>query len=130
MGKEPTLDMMTQGLHQEPYSVLIKSAAYGTAFLNVSLIVFLYYHTQHLLPIKSKLGKALIVACILLEIKGNLIRLPIMDVLVNYSFGMHGLEPFKFVGLNKLDQWISNLFIAFCLVYLCPKNRQTGARRG
>src|SRR3954468_13983318 len=77
---KPTLDSMTQGLHHEPYSFLIISAAYGTAFITVGFVVFLYYHTQHLLPIKSNLLKALVIACILLELKGDLIRQPIMDV--------------------------------------------------
>jgi hypothetical protein len=120
-GVKPVLEAMTQGLHQGSYSPFIIIAAYGTAFITVGLIVFLYYHTQHLLPIKSNFLKALIVACILLELKGNLIRQPLMDLLVNYSFGMQGLQPFAFVGLNMLDKWVSAYLLAIGLVYLCPK---------
>jgi hypothetical protein len=118
---KPALESMTQGLHERSYSPFIIVAAYGTAFITVGLIVFLYYHTQHLLPIKSNLLKAWVVACILLELKGNLIRQPIMDILVNYSFGMQGLQPFIFVGLNMLDKWVSAYLSAIGLVYLCPK---------
>lgn len=118
---KPTLDFMTQGVHPKPYSPFIMVAAYGTAFITVGLIVFLYYHMQHLLPLKSNLLKALIVACILLELKGNLIRQPTMDILVNYSFGMHGIQPFIFMGLNMLDKWVSAFLAALCLVYLGPK---------
>lgn len=124
---KPILDSMTQGLTSKPYSPMIISAAYGTAFITIALVVFLYYHTQHLLPIKSRFLKALLVACILLELKGNLIRQPVMDILVNYSFGMEGLKPFLFVGLNKIDQWLANILLAMCLVYLCPqKYKNTG----
>lgn len=120
-GVKPVLEAMTQGLHQGSYSSFIIIAAYGTAFITVGLIVFLYYHTQHLLSIKSNFLKALVVACILLELKGNLIRQPLMDLLVNYSFGMQGLQPFAFVGLNMLDKWVSTYLLAIGLVYLCPK---------
>lgn len=118
----PTLEGMSQGLHPKPYSPLIIGVAYGTAFITVGLVIFLYYHTQHLFPIKSSFLKAFVVACILLELKGNLIRQPIMDILVNYSFGMQGLQPFVFVSLNMLDKWVSAYLTALSLVYLCPKN--------
>lgn len=123
---KPTLDAMTQGLHSNPdgYSYAIIAAAYGTAIITVGLVVFLYYHTQHLLLIKSNLFKTFVIAGILLELKGNLIRQPIMDILVNYSFDMHGLQPFKFVGLNMLDKWVSSLLVALCLVYLCPRKHK------
>ena len=120
---KPVLDSMMEGLHPESseYPPYIISAAYATAFITVGLVIFLYYHTQHLLPIKSRPLKALLVACILLEIKGSLIRQPIMDILVNYSFGMQGFKPFLFVALNTSDKWVSALLSAMCLVYLCPQ---------
>jgi len=126
---KPILDAMMQGLHSTPaYSSAIISAAYATAFITVGLTVFLYYHTQHLLPLKSNLLKVLVVACILLEINGNLIRQPLMDILVNYSSGMNGLKPFAFVALTMLDKWISALLRALCLVYLCPKKYESRYR--
>lgn len=117
---KPTLFSMTQGLHEQAYSSMIIFMAYGTAFITVGLVVFLYYHTQHLIPIKSDLIKILMIAAILLELKGDLIRQPIMDILVNYSFGMQGLQPFVFEGYNMLDKWVSALLSSVCLVYLCP----------
>ena len=121
---KPILDSMMQGFHipeSSGYSSAIISAAYGTAFITVGLKVFLYYHTQHLLLIKSNLLKALLVACISLEIKGSLIRQPIMDIIVSYSMGMNGLKPFLFVSINTVDGWVSSLLGALCLVYLCPE---------
>src|SRR5262245_26400564 len=65
---KPILDSMMQGSNPPPeYSPFIISAAYITAFIRGGLVIFLYYHTQHLLPIKSSLLKALLVACVLLE---------------------------------------------------------------
>lgn len=121
-GMKPILDAMMQDVSQPPaYSAFIISAAYGTAVISVGLVVFLYYHTQHLLPIESNLLKVLVIACIILELKGNLIRQPLMNILVNYSMGMDGFKPYVFESLNALDNWVSALLLALCLVYLCPK---------
>ena len=119
---KPTLDSMMQGLQPPPaYSPFIISAAYITAFIRVTLVIFLYYHTQHLLPIKSNLLKVLLVACILLETHDNLIRQPVMNILVNYTMGMKELEPYVFEALNMFDKWVSAILLAACLVYLCPQ---------
>ena len=119
---KPTLDLMMQGTNPPPeYSPFIISAAYVTAFIRGALVVFLYYQTQHLLPIKSQPLKALLVACILLEINDNLIRQPLMNILVNHTMGMHGLKPYLFEALNMLDKWVSALVLALAVVYLCPK---------
>lgn len=121
---KPFLDMMMQGFQVPPssaYSSIIMYAAYGTACITIGLQVFLWYHAQHLLPIKSNLAKAFLLTCIILELKGYLIRQPIMDILVAYSMGMQGLKPFAFVGLNMIDKWVSAILIALALVYLCPK---------
>ena len=121
---KPVVSSMMQDLHADPsyYPPIIISAAYGTAFLTVGLLVFLYYHTQHFFPVKSNRSKAFLAACVVLEIKGDLIRQPIMDILLNYTLGMK--NPFLFVALNQADKWLSNLFLAVCLVYLCPKKQE------
>lgn len=116
---------MMQGTNPPPeYSPFIISAAYATAFIKGGLVVFLYYNTQHLLPIKSKLLKALLVACILLEINDNLIRQPLMNILVNHTMGMHGLKPYIFEALNMLDKWVSAIVLAVAVVYLCPQKNK------
>ena len=127
---KPSLDAMMQGIFPEPppYSSLIISAAYGTAFITVGLKVFLYYHAQHLFFNKSNLIKTFLIACISLELSGDLIRKPIMDVLVNFTMGLK--HPFLFVMLNQMDKWLSALLLAACLVYLCPKKLNTPKERG
>ncbi len=121
---KPKLDALMHGFQPESsaYPSIIIFMAHITAFITVGLVMFLYYHTQHLLIVKHKILKAFLVACILLEIKGDLLRQPLMDYLLNYNLGMK--NPLLFVVLNQLDKWLANFFIALCLVYLCPKKRE------
>jgi hypothetical protein len=65
--------------------------------------------------------KALFLAAIILEIKGELIRQPLMDWFYNYSLGMK--NPLLFVTLTHADKWVANLLLAFCIVYLCPNRK-------
>lgn len=119
---KPILDSLSQDLNiNQSYSPMIITAAYGTAFITIGVIVFLYYHAQHLLPIRSNLLKAVTIAAFILELKGYLIRQPLMDALVIYSSGMSGVLPLKIVGLNILNTWTPTLLSALSLVYLCPK---------
>jgi hypothetical protein len=117
---KPLINKLLAGFNPESsgYTVLVKVIAYCTTLITITLIVFLYYHTNHLLPIKQKLAKALIVACILLEIKGELIRLPVMNIVYNYTLGMS--NPFSFVLFYYVDKWLANFMLALSLVYLCP----------
>ncbi len=117
----PILMAATSGLKFDPseYPPAIMFSAYGTAFVTVGLVLFLYYHTQHLLAIKSKLLKAIVVACIMLELKGDLFRQPFMDFLLYYINGIEA--PVTLVILNQADKWVANLLLGLCLVYWCPK---------
>lgn len=119
---KPILDAMMKDTIPPPaYSPFIITAAYATAFIKGALVVFLYYQTQHLIPVKSKFLKSLLVACILLEINDNLIRQPLMNILVNHTMGMHGFKPYLFEVLNMLDKWACSLVLALAVVYLCPR---------
>lgn len=118
---QPILDSMSHEILSEnsTYPAIVIAAAYGTGILTMAVKVFFYYHTQHLLPVKSIFLKLLVVTCILLELKGELIRMPLMNILLNYNLGMS--NPFLFGALASLDQWVASLLTAACLVYLCPK---------
>lgn len=119
----PILDSMSQGIDMNPnsttYSSIIMYAAYGTAFITIGVLVFLYYHAQHLIPGKSHLMKTVIVTLILFGIKGEPIRQPIMNLVLNYTIGLK--NPFLFVVLQQMDKWLALFLLAACLVYLCPK---------
>jgi hypothetical protein len=118
---QPILDRMSQEVMSDnsTYPTIVIAAAYATGLLTIGVKVFLYYHTQHLLPSISTLIKLLLVTIILLELKGELIRMPLMNTLLNYNLGMS--NPFLFGILASLDQWVASFLTAACLVFLCPK---------
>lgn len=118
---QPILESMSEGIQSEnsAYPPIVVATAYGTGILTMAVKVFFYYHTQHLLSIKSNFLKLMVVTAILLELKGELIRMPLMNILLNYTLGMS--NPFLFGTIASLDQWVASLLTAACLVYLCPK---------
>jgi hypothetical protein len=127
---KPLLDQMMQdaiakGINNNPdpfhYGKIIICSAYITAFLTIGVLAFLYYHCQHLIPGRSKFTKFLVATAIIFGVKGELIRQPIMDIILNYTTGFP--NPILFVVLNHTDKWLANILLAACLVYLCPKNK-------
>lgn len=120
---QPILDRMSQEVMSDnsTYPTIVIVAAYATGLLTMGVKVFLYYHTQHLLPPISTLIKLLLVTIILLELKGELIRMPLMNTLLNYNLGMS--NPFLFRILASLDQWVASFLTAACFVFLCPKKK-------
>lgn len=113
-----------QGINFNPdpstYSWIIIGAAYLTAIAMVAVYVFLYYHAQHLISGKTRFMKILIVIAIIFGIGGDLVRQPIMDF-ISLSGSMDFFTSFRLVTLNHIDKWLANIFLAICLVYLCPK---------
>lgn len=110
-----------QGIEPQAYPSIIIYAAYITTLMTTGFLVFCYYHVQHLIPGKSKIAKILCVTAIIFGIKGgDLIRQPIMDIILNHVTGFE--NPILFVVLNHMDKWLANIFLAVCLVYLCPQN--------
>jgi hypothetical protein len=107
------------------YPPIIIFSAYATAFLLIGFLVFLYYHTQHLIKAESRLTKILLVTCILFGFKGDLIRQPIMNFILMHTSGFN--NAFLYVILDNIDKWIANLFLATCLVYLCPYKNKIGS---
>jgi hypothetical protein len=101
------------------YSWFVIGSAYLTATLIMGVYTFLYYHTQDLIPGKNKITKTIIVIALLFCIKGDLLRAPIMDLILNTQVA--GLfTAAKFVILNYSDKWLANSLLAATLVYLCP----------
>jgi len=119
----PLIGELTAGMDFSPdgYSRYIIITAYGTAFVTVSLLVFLYYQAGHLLNISNRFLKSIVLAIILLEIKGNFFRQPLMDYLLSSSKGVN--NPLYLIFLNQADQWAANLLLALVLVYFCPLKR-------
>ncbi len=117
---KPLLAAMAQGIRPStgnyPNTIVITS--YITAFIMVSIDAFLYYHAGHLLKISNKILKSLVVAFIMLESHGELIRNTLVGYLDLSRLGAH--KPLFYIVLTQADKWIPNLILAFCIVYLCP----------
>jgi hypothetical protein len=115
-----------QGINFNPdpssYSFIVVGAAYLTAILMIAAYVFLYYHAQYMIPGKTNLTKIVAVTAILFCLKGDLIRQPIMNFIMNFE-SMSFITSFKLVILDHIDKWLANVLLAFCLVYFCPKKK-------
>ena len=104
-------------------------AAYITALISRSIVVFVYYNVGHLLKVSNRVLKSLLVAVIILESTGSLFRQTIMDYLVYISMGAK--MPFILAFFNCIDPLTSNIIFAFCLVYFCPlKHDETSKLAG
>lgn len=79
---KPFIEQMARTLPAEAgaYPPHIMLAAYGTAFITLVVICFLYYQAGRLLNVSNRFLKALLVAAIILEVKGDLFRQPLMDL--------------------------------------------------
>lgn len=125
---QPLLTAMTENVipPEENYPRLIILMAYATACVSVGLIAFLYHHLGQYMPVRKKWQRVLLLAAIVLEIKGDLIRQPVMDFIVNLTLDLE--TPFKFVVVNQMDKWVANLLLAAVIVYLCPLKKTPGKK--
>jgi hypothetical protein len=125
---KPLIDAIGRGMRQpgDHYPVSVYIASCATAVLTISVNAFLYYHAGHLLTISNRLMKSLVLAALLLEAKGELIRTPLVEYV--YSVHLGAQNPLVFVALNHIGVWIPNLILALCLVYLCPMRNSLDER--
>jgi hypothetical protein len=117
---KPIIDSLTKGLvsNNHEYPLYIKVASYITALFSLSVLSILYYNAGHLLAINNKLLKSLALTVLILEIKGDFIRGPLMNYIYNKGIGLD--NSLLFVILSYADKWVPNLLIGFILVYFCP----------
>ena len=104
-----------------PYSGSVTLVAYLTALVSTFVAAVLYSYTGHLLPVGNRVGQSVIVGAILLELKGELIREPLVNYF--YAIDCHIHQPLAYAVLSQMDKWLPNLIIAFLLVYMCPLKR-------
>lgn len=105
------------------YPNYIIAFAYITAFISITFLTFIYYFCQDLVPTNSIVCKFLLVTIIILGIKQELVRMPIMDSLVLFH---QGIKNFLLLSLAKhLDHWITNLLMVSSIVLFCPTNDKT-----
>jgi hypothetical protein len=115
------------GVPEKDYSALVIFMAYLTACISVGLVAFLYHHLGQYMPVRKKWQRVLLLAAIVLEIKGDLIRQPVMDFIAQIAYGLE--TPFRFVVVNQMDKWVANLLLAAVIVYLCPLKKEPGKKK-
>ncbi|RCS21403.1 hypothetical protein DUT91_24375 [Phyllobacterium salinisoli] len=117
---------------KDGYPRVVVVLAYVTALMPTGIVAFVYYWTADRLPIVSRPLRALTVAALLLALKGELLRQPIMNA-ITYAYVFAKAEvpmPIEAGLLLQADKWAANLMLAFCLVYLCPVREHRAATAG
>ncbi|MBB2969870.1 hypothetical protein [Mesorhizobium sp. RMAD-H1] len=104
------------------YSRPVIAAAYATAFMTMGFTAVIYYWVADRLPVTNSPMKVLVVAIALLALKGELIRMPIMNAVTFAYYGAHA--PISAALLLQADKWAANIVLAICLVYLCPVRKR------
>ncbi len=114
----PLITHAMQGISipQPPYSAIINLFAFITALLPVSGLAFLYYWIGDYIPAQSRLGKGLLLGFSFLFLKGDLIRQPLMNLLVG--------NPWEVVLLQLAEVWIPDLTIAIIIALIIPSRKE------
>jgi hypothetical protein len=108
------------------YPQFIIFMAYFTACISVGVVAYLYHYLGQYMPVRKKWQRVLLLAAIVLEVKGELIRQPVMDFMVNLTVDIE--QPLMFVVVSHMDKWIANLLLAAIIVYLCPLRKDKGRK--
>jgi hypothetical protein len=105
-------------IHSKDYGHLIVSFAYITLLIPVAAIAFIYYFAGHLLPVKTRVMKGVLLGIILLLVKSDLIRQPVMNVLV-------GVPAWVSI-LQQIQVWVYCLAVTIIIALIIPlKNKST-----
>ncbi len=96
-----------------PYPLYINLIAYITTFIPVLAAAILYIIMFPFLKLKSYLSQSFILGTFVLMIKGELIRQPLMNVLVG--------NPFLVALIQQSQIWLSNYIMSFIIVFLMKK---------
>lgn len=99
------------------YSRFINIMAYLTAVVTVFVLGVIYYHAGKLLPFGALANIALL-AALLAEVKGVLLREPLMNYVVMRERKMP--RPCLSVLLRYADKWAANAVLAAGLVLFFP----------
>ncbi len=109
-------EMVGVQIAHPPYSVFINIAAYLTVILSAAGMAIVYYFLAPHFPFNSRVLRGLCLAALVLLVKGELIRVPIMNILVG--------NPIKIALLQQSQIWISNIAMALMIAFVFPRNSQ------
>lgn len=106
-------EMVGVQIAHPPYSVAINIAAYLTMILPAAGMAIVYYFLLPHFPFNSRILRGLCLAILVLLVKGELVRMPIMNVLVG--------NPIKIAILQQSQIWISNIAMALMIAFVFPR---------
>jgi hypothetical protein len=111
-------EMRSHVIDTPPYGMLVNSLSFITALMPAIGVVLLYEFTSYRLPGKTRLLRGFVMGLLLLLVKGELLRAPIMNVMVG--------NPFWISALQQSEVWISNFSLAIVLSFLLPMPKRMG----
>lgn len=115
----PRLAALAGGTAEPPrYSAAINIAAYLTAVASMAILCLAYYFLSGPVLGASVLLNWLIFSLLVLEVKGNILRMPFMSWFAMRESGHP--QPFKAMFLQMLDQWAAGFALALMIVLFCP----------
>ncbi len=100
------------------YSRMIVFCAYLTSIVPTAFGVCIYYLIGNLAPSKNSFIKASIFAFFSLGIKGEIIRMPLMNFLCNLTYGWEKAAIWTF--FNHAHVYLTSFIFWLTAVYLCP----------
>lgn len=100
------------------YSLRVNVMAYLTAVVSLCFVAGLYYATAAVWSFGSVFLDGLFFSALILEIKGRLIREPVMQYTVFCEQRLP--RPLYGVVLQSVDGWLAGLALGFSVVLLCP----------
>lgn len=113
----PIIAERMQGIviKKPPYDMVITTIAYVTFVLPTIGTVLVYYFIQNFLPGKSRILKGILFGILILLVKGELFRQPIM----NYMVG----NPITITLIQQSQVCLSNLIMCVTVALLTPASR-------
>ena len=100
------------------YSTSINVAAYVTAVCSMLVLCAVYYLVAGRLISGNIVIDGAVFSLLVLEIKGNVLRMPFMSWFVMRQSGHPA--PFRAMALQMVDQWAAGFALGYAVVLLCP----------
>ena len=111
---QPIVSRAMQGvaIKQPPYGTAITALAAATSLLPAAVLALVFYALGSYIPARSRLIKGLLFGAVILAIKGQLFREPIMAIAIG--------NPVWIALLQQTEKWAANLGMCLTIALLVP----------
>ena len=100
------------GTIRPPYPPMVALSAAATALIPVGVLAAMYFWLGHHIPARSRTGRGLWLGVIILLLKGELVRQPVMDLIVG--------NPLMVVALQNGQAVLANMAAALAIALIMP----------